>query len=108
MTIACTRCGASEPGEIILPVIAFKFKHNKGCGHGIGPLAKLPGTKKIPTIKEDPLTAHTTDVKVEKEVNKDKPIVEKLKVFGQNTDTTTTNTSTTSTASNDKSKMSKV
>lgn len=100
MTIACTRCGASEPGEIILPVIAFKFKHNKGCGHGIGPLAKLPGTKKIPT--------HSTDVKVEKEVNKDKPIVEKLKVFGQNTDTTTTNTSTTSTASNDKSKMSKV
>ena len=45
MTIACTRCGSSEEGEIILSSIAFAFKHEKGCGHGIGPLTVLPSNK---------------------------------------------------------------
>lgn len=43
MPIACTRCGASEEGEIITPPIAFAFTHEKGCGHGIGPLTVVKG-----------------------------------------------------------------
>ena len=43
MPIACTRCGASEDGEILTAPIAFAFKHDRGCGHGIGPLAVIKG-----------------------------------------------------------------
>ena len=53
MTIACTRCGAKQDGDIILPNIAFKFKHNKGCGWGLGPLAIIPSAKKMEKPKID-------------------------------------------------------
>jgi len=46
MTIACTRCGATCEGDIIVPPLAFGFKHKSGCGHGVGPLAVLPGKAK--------------------------------------------------------------
>lgn len=74
MTIACTRCGATEDGDIILPALAFGFKHNLGCGHGVGPLAVLPGSaKKKPEKKPD-----TSIVDSVKEVfkNKEEPKVE--------------------------------
>jgi hypothetical protein len=54
MTIACTRCGATCEGDIIVPPLAFGFKHNKGCGHGVGPLAVLPGSYKPKTTKVTP------------------------------------------------------
>ena len=44
MPIACTRCGASEDGEILTAPIAFAFKHDRGCGHGVGPLAVIKGS----------------------------------------------------------------
>ncbi len=50
MPIACTRCGASEDGEILTAPIAFAFVHDKGCGHGIGPLAVVKGK----TPKKEP------------------------------------------------------
>ena len=50
MPIACTRCGASEDGEILTAPIAFAFKHDRGCGHGIGPLAVVKGK----TPKKEP------------------------------------------------------
>ncbi len=55
MTIACTRCGASEEGEIILPSIAFAFKHDLGCGHGVGPLTVIKGKtpKKVESKKKE-------------------------------------------------------
>ncbi len=54
MTVACTRCGASAEGEIITPPIAFTFKHERGCGHGVGPLAVIKGKtpKKVESKKE--------------------------------------------------------
>ena len=44
MPIACTRCGASEEGEILTAPIAFAFKHELGCGHGVGPRAVIKGS----------------------------------------------------------------
>jgi hypothetical protein len=87
MTIGCTRCGATQEGEIILPQIAFRFPHKKGCGHGIGPLAKVPTSKKK---------------QVDKPAKESKPKVEKVKVFAQNESTTTTHSTSTVTATNDK------
>jgi hypothetical protein len=96
MTIACTRCGASCEGDIIVPPLAFGFKHNSGCGHGVGPLAVLPGSVK-PKKKEEPFgkgigaeILKKDDVKVVEKTKKSKPIVEKVKVFGQHKDTTST------------------
>ena len=77
MTIACTRCGATQEGDIIVPPLAFGFKHHSGCGHGLGPLAVLPSAKKVEKIKPK------EDVIVESEPKKSKPFVEKLKVFGK-------------------------
>ena len=79
MTIACTRCGAMQDGDIILPSLSFGFKHNPGCGHGVGPLAVLPGSKKPlksdfkklegeKVVFEEP----TTDVIVEEKPKKSK------------------------------------
>ena len=46
MTIGCTRCGATQDGDIIVAPLAFAFKHEPGCGHGVGPLAVIPSAKK--------------------------------------------------------------
>jgi hypothetical protein len=43
MPIACTRCGAKEDGEILTAPISFAFKHDPGCGHGVGPLVVIKG-----------------------------------------------------------------
>lgn len=88
MTIGCTRCGATEEGSIILPAIAFKFKHNRGCAHGLGPLTLIPANKKLKKATTEKVEAivealEKSDVIVEKEIKKSKPIVEKLKVFGK-------------------------
>ncbi len=96
MTIACTRCGATQDGDIILPPIAFTFKHNLGCGHGVGPLAVLPGTaKKKPKTEtsefkkvEGKSDKHVIfdevkEIKVEEKVKESKPLKEKIKVFGK-------------------------
>jgi hypothetical protein len=105
MTIACTRCGASCEGDIIVPPLAFGFKHNSGCGHGVGPLAVLPSSvKPKKTITDDIKTAPNDeasrkivekilkkdDVKIEEKPKKSKPFVEKVKSFGQHKDTTST------------------
>ena len=52
MPIACTRCGASEDGEILTAPIAFAFKHDRGCGHGVGPLAVIKGSTPKKTKKK--------------------------------------------------------
>jgi hypothetical protein len=55
MTIGCVRCGASQEGEIITSPISFTFKHESGCGMGIGPLCVLKGkiTKRVEEKKKD-------------------------------------------------------
>jgi hypothetical protein len=98
MTISCTRCGASQDGDVILPIIAFKFKHNKGCGHGVGPLARMPSNKTKHTeshVEKILKEIEKSDVKVSdvRISPKGKPIdelpkkskskIEKLKVFGK-------------------------
>ncbi len=93
MTIACTRCGATQDGDIILPPIAFAFKHDLGCGHGVGPLAVLPGSAKKKPEKIAETHADKFNEEIVKEINKevekeefikkDKPKKEKLKVFGK-------------------------
>jgi hypothetical protein len=104
MTIACTRCGASQDGDIILPVIAFKFKHNRGCGHGVGPLTLLPSNKKPKNIAErhadkqadailkeiEKSEVKVSDVRlspkgkpIDEPAKKSKSTIEKLKVFGK-------------------------
>jgi len=65
MTIACTRCGAKQDGEIILPNIAFKFKHNKGCGHGLGPLSVLPVNAKAEKTKVFANTETKPEIKID-------------------------------------------
>ncbi len=86
MTIGCTRCGASEDGEIISPPIAFAFKHNKGCAHGIGPLAVLPSnfkkSKKDDTPKVEAKETKS-EVKVEKQVKENKPEKSKSSSFSE-------------------------
>ncbi len=92
MTIACTRCGATQDGDIILPPIAFAFKHERGCGHGVGPLAVMPGSaKKKPktetsefkevTGKSDEriIFDEVKEIKVEETVDKAKPKKSKFK-----------------------------
>ena len=69
MTIACTRCGATCDGDIILPAIAFGFKHEAGCGHGVGPLAVLPGSFKGKSKKEE-VKEEKEEIKVEEQVEK--------------------------------------
>ena len=92
MTIACTRCGAQQEGDIILPPIAFTFKHNSGCGHGVGPLAVLPGSVKPKKKEEKPFGESFTEKFVDKkedvivETKEEKPKkskIEKIKVFGK-------------------------
>jgi hypothetical protein len=106
MTIACTRCGASQDGDIILPVITFKFKHNRGCGHGVGPLTLLPSNKKpkrtgaeIPPpldkatkllealdqseVKESDVRISPKGKPIDEPAKKSKSKIEKLKVFGK-------------------------
>lgn len=99
MTIACTRCGASQEGDIIVPVLVFKFKHNRGCGNGVGPLAVLPSNKVKAFTKEfkekvDPQklveAIEKSDVKlspkgkiIDEPPKKSKSKIEKLKVFGK-------------------------
>lgn len=82
MTVGCTRCGEQQDGDILNVAIAFKFPHKKGCGQGIGPLAVVPTNKvkKEPKAKDPDVVIK--DVKVEEKPKKNKPIVEKLKVFG--------------------------
>ena len=86
MTIACTRCGSKQDGDIILPNIAFKFKHNKGCGWGLGPLAIIPSAKKMEKPKIDTVetsnftTTEPNEIVVEVKESKK----EKTKVFGNN------------------------
>ena len=93
MTIACTRCGATQDGDIILPPIAFTFKHNSGCGHGVGPLAILPSSFKKKPEKKDEVKVEDTvekrsefskeEIKVEEKIEKPKSKREKIKVFGK-------------------------
>ena len=91
MTIACTRCGATCEGDIISPPLAFGFKHNAKCGHGVGPLAVLPSARKsekkvevkvIDTI-EKPAEFSKEEIKVEEKVEKPKSKRERIKVFGK-------------------------
>ncbi len=83
MPVGCTRCGASEDGEIITPPIAFAFKHNPGCGHGVGPLAVIKGqVKKLQPPKESPKPAEVAK-EVVKEVKSEKPKVEKKDTEGK-------------------------
>jgi len=89
MTIACTRCGATCDGDIILPSLAFGFKHEAGCGHGVGPLAVLPGSakpRKEETIKQkvDPQAEQDIgEIKVEEKVEKPRSRDKKKHRFGQ-------------------------
>jgi hypothetical protein len=89
MPIGCTRCGAKQEGEILTPPIAFKFPHEKGCGHGVGPLAVIKGKiakPKEPTAKEvivEELKSQIEEIKVEKVVEKSTQKKEKIKVYGQ-------------------------
>ena len=69
MTIACTRCGATCEGDIILPALAFGFTHNSGCGHGVGPLAVLPASFKSKPKKEE-IKEEREEIKVEEVVEK--------------------------------------
>jgi len=84
MTIACTRCGAKQEGDIILPNIAFKFKHIKGCGWGLGPLAIIPSAKKMEKLKIETIETSnfTTTGPNEIIVEVKEPKGEKTKVFG--------------------------
>jgi len=84
MTIACTRCGASQDGDIIVAPLAFAFKHNSGCGHGVGPLAVIPSAKKVEKPVEAKKDIPKKEVIVNKEVKKTQPMSNKTKVFGQN------------------------
>ena len=52
MPIACTRCGKIQEGEILNAPITFTFKHEKGCGMGIGPLVVTKIQVKKPKIEE--------------------------------------------------------
>ena len=91
MTIACTRCGATCEGDIISPPLAFGFKHNAKCGHGVGPLAVLPSARKsekkdeivtnLQELSKEPTTKE--EIKVEEKVEKPKSRKEKIKVFGK-------------------------
>ena len=102
MTISCTRCGASQEGEIINVVIAFKFPHKKGCGQGVGPLARMPSNKTKHTeskaekiLKElekseykkvegkSDVKVVLDEAKVDESAKKSKSKLEKLKVFGK-------------------------
>jgi len=65
MTIACTRCGATCEGDLILPPLAFGFKHELGCGAGVGPLAVIPSARKSEKPKVE--TPKVEDIKVEVE-----------------------------------------
>ncbi len=84
MTIACTRCGATCDGDIISAPLAFTFKHNSGCGHGVGPLAVIPSARKHEKKVEDKVETKIFDevkeIKVESKKSKSKK--EKTKVFG--------------------------
>ena len=97
MVIACTRCGAKEDGEILTAPIAFAFKHDKGCAHGVGPLVVLRGQVKKPkeifegsrempesTQKsEKSVQERPKDIRVEEKPKEKKSIKEKIKVFGK-------------------------
>ncbi len=72
--IGCKRCGASCEGDIIVPALAFGFKHEAGCGHGVGPLAVLPGSYKAKTAEKH---AEVQAEEVIKEVEKTVKEVEK-------------------------------
>jgi len=70
MTIACTRCGATCEGDLILPPLAFGFKHESGCGMGVGPLAVIPSARKSekPKVETPKIeTPKVEDIKVEVE-----------------------------------------
>ena len=87
MPIACTRCGAKEEGEIITAPIAFTFKHETGCGHGVGPLAVIKGQIKKSKIEKDPdvIITDKDEIRVEGKVEEKpkKSVKEKIKVFGK-------------------------
>ena len=97
MTIACTRCGATEDGEIITAPIAFAFKHAPKCGHGVGPLRVIRGKfRELKNKRGEP----KEEVKIEKiipredfktttlakeilqEIKVEEKPKEKIKVFG--------------------------
>ena len=83
MTIACTRCGATCDGDIILPSLSFGFKHNEGCGMGVGPLAVLPASYKAKQKEEFKKVTEKSDEVKEIKVEESKPKKEKIKVFGK-------------------------
>ncbi len=89
MTIACTRCGATQDGDIISPPLAFGFKHNAKCGHGVGPLAVLPASYKarqkeeFKKVEKHIIFDEVKEVKAETKVEKSKSKKEKTKVFGK-------------------------
>jgi hypothetical protein len=63
-----------------VPPLAFGFKHNKGCGHGVGPLAVLPASFKSKPKREEPKTAEKHadrfNAEVVKEIEKEEIKVE--------------------------------
>ncbi len=82
MTIGCTRCGATCEGDIIVAPLAFGFKHEPGCGHGVGPLAVIPSAKK----SEKPKTETKNEpepVKVKETVKEPQPEKSERKLFGK-------------------------
>lgn len=79
MTIGCTRCGATCDGDIIVPSLAFGFKHNSGCGHGVGPLAVMPPNFKAKSEKK----SEAKEVKVETVVKENKPQKSKSHSFSK-------------------------
>ena len=92
MTIACTRCGATQDGDIISPPLAFGFKHNAKCGHGVGPLAVMPSARKsekniaerhADRANEEVVKEINKEVEKEESAEKPKSKREKLRVFGK-------------------------
>ena len=56
--LRCTRCGAEGDGDIIDIHSRGSFKHERGCGSGIGPL-KVSGSK---TVTEPVATSVISDI----------------------------------------------
>ena len=94
MPIACTRCGKKQEGEILTSPVTFTFKHEKGWGMGIGPLAVIKGQIKKPKTETSEFKEVTgksneiiiTDEAKPKEIKVEvkEPKKEKTKVFGNN------------------------
>ncbi len=65
--LRCTRCGAEGDGDIIDIHSRGSFKHERGCGSGIGPL-KVSGSKTVtePAVESTTETVMVTETKPKK------------------------------------------